>query len=355
MILAKRSVGTAATALVLAIAGCGTPGPPQPPSLNLPDRVDNLTAVRTGTRSGSRGPCPSATPTSCRSSPMSPSRYVAAKAQTPVPPLRPSVSLLGRPRRMPTRLPGVLASGSPRALSYFIELENRNGRSAGASNVAVVLAGDAPGPVVGFAAEVRKSGVVLRWSPGDSQASIRIHRKLLTPHAAPAHAGPLAPPPEPVDETLLVEKDTGKALDPGIIFGNSYQYRAQRVARIAVDGRTLELAGEISPPIRMDALDVFPPEAPTGLAAVATAGVPPSVDLNWEPNTEQDLAGYMVYRRESETPWRRISGETLVAGPAFHDGDVQPGHTYRYGVSAVDRGGHESGRSAEAQETVPAP
>jgi fibronectin type 3 domain-containing protein len=165
----------------------------------------------------------------------------------------------------------------------------------------------------------------------------------------------LAPPPEPVDQTLLVEKDTGEALDPGITFGDSYEYRAQRVARIAVDGRTVELAGEISPTIRVDALDVFPPAVPTGLAAVATAGVPASIDLNWEPDTEQDLAGYFVYRREDETPWRRISGEKPVAGPGFHDADVLPGRTYRYGVSAVDRGGHESGRSAEAQETVPAP
>src|ERR1035438_10381598 len=32
----------------LAIAGCGTPGTPQPPSLNLPDRVTDLSAVREG-------------------------------------------------------------------------------------------------------------------------------------------------------------------------------------------------------------------------------------------------------------------------------------------------------------------
>ena len=32
----------------LFVAGCGTPGAPQPPSLNLPDRVEDLAAVRTG-------------------------------------------------------------------------------------------------------------------------------------------------------------------------------------------------------------------------------------------------------------------------------------------------------------------
>ncbi len=32
----------------LVVAGCGMPGAPLPPSLNLPDRVGDLSAVRTG-------------------------------------------------------------------------------------------------------------------------------------------------------------------------------------------------------------------------------------------------------------------------------------------------------------------
>jgi fibronectin type 3 domain-containing protein len=103
---------------------------------------------------------------------------------------------------------------------------------------------------------------------------------------------------------------------------------------------------------------VFPPAIPTGLVAVATAAdaassTEPSIDLSWQPNTEADLVGYEVYRREDQTPWQRISGDQPAIGPAFHDAHVLAGHTYRYGVSAVDKGGHESGRSQEAQETVP--
>ena len=43
------------------------------------------------------------------------------------------------------------------------------------------------------------------------------------------------------------------------------------------------------------------------------------------------------------------------SGPAFTMRNVQPGHTYDYAVSAIDQDGHESARSAEAEETVPEP
>jgi hypothetical protein len=42
-----------------------------------------------------------------------------------------------------------------------------------------------------------------------------------------------------------------------------------------------------------------------------------------------------------------------VATPAYRDTTVEPGHRYRYAVSAIDLTGHESKRSAEAEEPVP--
>jgi hypothetical protein len=361
MTFAKRSADTARAALVslaLAIAGCGTPGPPQPPSLNLPDRVENLAAVRTGNqvkltwtmpkRNTDRIPLKSDVVVKvCRLEAANQCTQAATLNFAP-----------GADGAFTDSLPALLATGAPRLLSYSVELENRNGRSAGTSNIAVVLAGEAPAPVGGFAAEERKSGIVLRWTAVDPHDAVRIHRNLLTPHSAPAVAGPLAPPAEPIDQDLLVDSDTGVALDKSIAFGQTYEYRAQRIARIEVGGSSVELAGDVSAPIRIDAQDVFPPAVPSGLAAVATAGAPgapTSIDLNWEPETEQDLAGYFVYRREDETPWKRISGEQPLVGPGFHDTDVLSGRTYRYGVSAIDRGGHESGRSAEARETAPNP
>jgi fibronectin type 3 domain-containing protein len=103
--------------------------------------------------------------------------------------------------------------------------------------------------------------------------------------------------------------------------------------------------------------NVFPPEVPTGLAAVATAGEnggAPAIDLSWQAELDPTLSGYVVYRREGEGEWQRISPATPAIAPAFHDAGVAAGHTYRYAVSAVDKNCRESARSAEAEETVPA-
>lgn len=349
-----------ATSLCAALPGCGTPGAPAPPSLNLPDRVVDLAAVRAGNQVSLTWTMPKKNTDKlllkgnvqvrvCRQ--LGGSGCDAAGAEFSVAP--------GAAVKSTDVLPGALAAGAPRALDYFVELKNRNGRSAGLSNPAVVLAGEAPAPVGDLAAEVRKTGVILRWTPDNESAAIRLRRKLLTPLPAKRQEGLLAPPPEPLEQNLLVDAGSvsGHALDKEIRFGETYEYRAQRVARVAMGGKTLELAGEISAPVRIEARDVFPPEVPTGLAAVAA--VPENgeaaIDLSWQPGTESDLAGYAVYRREDQAAWARISTAQVLVGPAFHDTRVVPGHTYQYAVTAIDQGGHESARSAVTEETVPGP
>ena len=365
---------TAVLVAGLTLAGCGTPAAPQPPSLNLPDRVTDLSAVRAGNQV-------SLTWTMPRKN----TDKLLLKSNVAVRVCRregtggcdaAGVELFlapGAAGAFTETLPATLTTGPPRPLDYFVELRNRHGRSAGLSNPAQVLAGQAPPPVIGLTAEVRKPGVVLRWTAlgaarESSTTEIRLHRQLLTPPAAKPHTGLLAPQPEPLGENLLVascapEERAGscRALDRSIRFGQSYEYRAQRVARVTVNGKTLELDGEFSAPVRVEARDIFPPAVPTGLVAVATMGEngasETAIDLSWQPVADANLAGYIVYRYEGvgQAAWRRISPAEPLASPAFHDSQVQPGHSYRYAVSAVGQNGHESPRSAEAGESVPNP
>ncbi len=350
----------------LGVAGCGMPGAPLPPSLNLPDRVGDLNAVRAGGQVALSWTMPTKNTDKlllkgsiavrvCRNEQGAAGCSAAATLQ-----LAP-----GANGAFTDTLPAALAVGSPRVLTYFVELDNRKGRSAGLSNGAQILTGEAPAAIAGLGAEMRRDGVLLRWTPappGAMPAMVRLERTLLTLPAQKPKQGLLAPPPEPAEQKLLVKakpgEQRGSALDQDIRFGESYEYRAQRVVRATVNGQTLELAGPLSEPVRIDAVNVFPPAVPKGLAAVATPaenGVGPSIDLSWQPDTEADLAGYIVYRREGNAGWQRISPAQPVVGPGYHDANVRPGHTYEYAVSAVDQAGHESARSVGAEETVPEP
>lgn len=357
-----------ALAAGLVLAGCGTPGAPQPPSLNLPFAVTDLAASRAGNQVTLTWTMPKKNTDKLLLKGNVPTSVCRKEGHGLCVPAGDLQLAPGADGSFSETLPLALASGTPRALSYFVELKNRNGRSAGLSDAAIVLAGQAPPPVTGLAAEIRKAGVVLRWTaiaPAQEpiRTAVRLHRKLLTPLPAKPQQGLLAPPPEPVEQSLLVDSapaqgrvEAGRALDKDIRFGQVYEYRAQRVTRVSVEGETLELAGELSAPLRVEALDVFPPAIPTRLAAVATEGepgTPTAIDLSWQPDSDADLAGYAVYRCEGDTPWRRISPTQPLVAPAFRDTQVQSGHTYRYAVSAIDQGGHESVRSTETQETVP--
>jgi len=346
------------------VAGCGMPGAPQPPSLQLPARVDDLSAVRAGDQVALTWTMPTKTTDKvalkgpiavriCRGQSSAASCNIAATLE-----LAPGADAV-----FSDALPSDLDSGAARPLSYFVELVNRKGRSAGLSNGAETLAGQSPASIGGLAAEVRKEGVVLRWTPAPPQspaAAVRLLRTLLTPAKKESGQGSLPGPREPAQRSLLVASgNAGRALDSDIHFGESYEYRAQRVVRVTVDGQTLELASPVSAPVRVDAENIFPPAVPQSLAAVATAGENgkvPAIDLSWQPVTDADLAGYVVYRRETgateqAAAWQRISAVQI--GPGFHDANVQPGHSYEYAVSAIGQNGHESVKSATAMETVP--
>ncbi len=162
----------AALAAFLALAGCGMPGAPQPPSLELPDRVDDLSAVRTGNQVALAWTMPkrdtdkvllkgNVTVRICRNESAAQGCSAAALIGL-------SADADGA---FTDTLPPALTGGAPRVLTYFVELDNRKGRSAGLSNGAQVLAGEAPAAVDGLAAEMRREGVLLRWEPAPSEAA----------------------------------------------------------------------------------------------------------------------------------------------------------------------------------------
>jgi fibronectin type 3 domain-containing protein len=90
--------------------------------------------------------------------------------------------------------------------------------------------------------------------------------------------------------------------------------------------------------------DTFPPAAPQNVVAAVTTppGEAPSVDLSWSVNLENDLAGYRVYRSDTQDARGQLLTTDLLPAPAYRDMSVQQEHRYWYSVTAVDRAGNES-------------
>jgi hypothetical protein len=143
-------------------------------------------------------------------------------------------------------------------------------------------------------------------------------------------------------------------VDHSFEWEKTYLYRATVVNEIHEEGKTeAQFEGDDTPSVKVFAHDVFPPAVPSGLqAAFSGVGQQPFIDLIWAPDTDADLAGYNVFRREVGNEPVKINSE-LVKTPAFRDMNVAPGKTYVYSVSAVDVRGNESARAQEASEAVP--
>ncbi len=359
--------------------GCGMAAAPQPPSLNLPKPVNDLAATRAGNQVSLHWNAPKENTDKlkirgpvqfriCRQDKTSPCQTIATVSEQP-----------GKPADYTDVLPLALVRGPLRKITYQILGINKHGRSAGPSNGAAVLAGEAPPPILDLSATVLERGVVLHWLPVaglPADTHIQLVRTLLTPQTPKSNqqtksVNPVPAPTEPTERTLLVNlssttSDPGTALDTSAEFGQTYRYVASRITEYKIDKQVLQVASPPSAPVTILTRDTFPPSAPTGLAAVpvsaAINGGEPEVDLSWSSNTEPDLAQYRVYRRDVAANGsvaaskQRIAPENateLVMSPAFQDTHVQAGHTYAYSVTAVDNAGNESAESKAVEVTVP--
>ncbi len=91
------------------------------------------------------------------------------------------------------------------------------------------------------------------------------------------------------------------------------------------------------------------PVAPVGLTAQAQSA---SVRLEWQPNSETDLDGYMILRAPTATgQWNTIARKVKTLH--FVDNTCQPGQEYAYKIRAIDRSDNQSALSADSVVVTP--
>jgi hypothetical protein len=346
--------------LIALLCGCGTPGAPQPPSLNLATPVTDLRAERSGNEVRLTWTPPRETTDGATFRHHGPTKICRAMNVPHTDHCDEVASLPPAPRNAKTAtasdsLPSQSGSADDYA-TYSVQVENDRGRSAGLSNQVQVPA--APISTVNdpITARVAADAVIVS-APittngiGVPQSLQFRRREANAPQEITVASAPLeidsvgqVKPIELRDETFAWEK--------------TYTYRVVLTATAKLPNGPVSFEGSSSQPVSVIAHDIFPPAVPTGVQAVYSgsfAGQQASLDLTWNPDTDRDLVGYFVFRRRGDEPVsaaRKLNQQPIIA-PAYRDADIQPGNTYFYSVSAIDQRGNESARSEEASESVP--
>jgi hypothetical protein len=354
---------------VLMLTACGVPGPPHPPSLELPEPVTDLGAVRKGDKVSLAWTVPTETTDRLRVQQLGMTRICRsldrnlANCADPVGMVAPpQLATVKRSDRRAQTAPSkqaytdtlplsVLRNDPAAEIRYAVSVLNANGRTAGLSNQISVPGMPAPPPPADFRAQVTADGILLSWTGNLESTGVPQLQHVYRVYRREAGTNNDIR----VAEVLFRGLPSYVVSDQSFEWEKTYSYWATVVTLVPVQGREeSEFEGLDTASQKVFAHDIFPPSVPWGLqAGFSGEGSQKFIDLVWAPGTEVDLAGYNVYRREQGSGSSEKINQELVRVPAFRDTNIRPGHEYFYSVAAVDIRGNQSAPSAEVSETVP--
>jgi hypothetical protein len=225
--------------------------------------------------------------------------------------------------------------------TYRLQAVNRRGMVGTPSAEVFVDYTAAPSPPTGLTAVAGDGVVNLAWQSPPAQADApsprgyNVYRGL----QRGAYAS------EPINAGLVLEM---RFRDTAVDNETPYYYVVRSVAGDRLPWRESKDSNEVS----ATPVDLVPPAPPRGLTAIPGPGV---VSLSWNANTEPDLLGYLIYRREPPaiTPTRLT--ETPIQVTTFTDRTVRSGRSYIYTATAVDRSSHRNESAPSVGVSVTAP
>jgi len=306
----------AALCCILGLAGCAQIGPPKPPALDIPTRITDLRAAEYGDQILVQFTIGALTTDGLVLTSLKTVEVQVTGGDSP------------RMLHAQAKGPGPVAHEFPakdwvgKQVTLMVRATGPKGKASDWSNPVTLAVGVPLATPADVKAMSDPKGVRLSWI-GAEGGRYRVFRG----------AGDAMP-------QRLAESDKPEYLDTAVDFGSPYRYFVQELA-----GEQRQ--SEISAIVVVTPADTFPPAVPVGLTAVAGVN---SIELAWQPNTEEDLGGYQVYRSIDGGAAERIAGP--VDAPNFSDRTVEIGKKYSYAITSIDRTGNESARSAAVEVTA---
>ena len=317
------------------------PGAPAPPNRDLltPAHLAGTVPVRPVPLPGE--PAADAAAPDPRPAPGEPARFVEPLTPAMLTPGPPAVAPPPVVVVTPGQVPSIPVAADPLAPKravrvYVARAVTRRGLPGNPSARVQMPLVPAPPPVGAVTATFTATAVRLGWTPPQAGPGVPLRYNI---YKADAPAGPpLTPAPI---AALSFER-------PGVEFGVEECFVVRTVETVA------GVAIESEPPAQPACLtprDIFPPAAPAGFSAVSSGGV---VALIWDPNTENDLAGYLVLRAEAPGETLRPITDAPITDTVYRDAAVTPGVRYVYAIVAVDRAAppNTSAQSARVEVTA---
>ncbi len=356
-----RSLALVLAAALVCLSGCGVPGAPLPPSLAIPKPAADVRAVRKGGRVTLIWTVP--TEDTDGELIRKPGSMIVSRSSTSKGPFQmvtqvPLPAALEEKQRAKAyasddiaRL--VVAPDAPDFFFYRVVSVSSRRRTSTPSNVVLVPAVVTASPPQKLVLGLVPEGITITFELPTPPQTARLNSQFIY-RIMRRQTGSSTGPAEPVVVGQFKPGvQTLPMLDNRIEWEKTYAYWITPVTLWQSGSQEGEVEGDDSMAATIFAHDAFPPATPSGLQAVFSGLLEhPGIDLTWTPNTEEDLAGYNVYRRIGTEPPVKINSGP-VKTPAFHDSNVSLGQSYSYSVGAIDLRGNESERSAEATESVP--
>lgn len=223
--------------------------------------------------------------------------------------------------RIQLRLPMADPLPEPATASFFAVRTLKGDETSDLSNRVGLVPAEPPTPPTALELEAKRASVELRWQyDDDSVEGFEIYRRDARQRGY-------------AEAIKRVAGEDRSFKDAGARYGNRYIYTVRAVKSIEPLVLSAE-AGERE----IEYEDTFAPPLPRNFVALAERG---SVRLRWDASNADDVAGYILYRREPGRDFHPIT-DRPIQELEYVSGGLTAGFTYSFKIQVVDEEGNES-------------